>query len=43
MCNFIEKLVLSKKWIKKLSLFLYYIEKDNFSTLEEQERFNKKK
>ena len=37
MCNFIEKLVLSKKWIKKLSLFLYYIEKDNFSTLEEQE------
>ena len=35
--NFIERLILSKKWIRRLSLFCYYIEKDNFSTLEEQE------
>ena len=36
-CNFIERLILSKKWMRRLSFFLYYIEKDNFSTLEEEE------
>ena len=35
--NFIERLILSKKWIRRLSFFLCYIEKDNFSTLEERE------
>ena len=29
--------MLSKKWIRRLSLFFHHIEKDNFSALEEQE------
>ena len=36
-CNFFERLMLSKKWIRRLSLFFHHIEKDNFSALEEQE------
>lgn len=35
--NFIERLILSKKWMRRLSFFFHHIEKDNFSTLEEQE------
>ena len=36
--NFIERLILSKKWIRRLSFFFAcYIEKDNFSTMEERE------
>ena len=35
--NLLERLILSKKWIRRLSLFLHHVEKDNFSTLEEHE------
>ena len=35
--NFIARLILSKKWIRRLSLFFYIIERDNNSTLEEKE------
>jgi hypothetical protein len=35
--NLFERLILSKKWIRRLSLFLHHVEKDNFSTLEEHE------
>lgn len=33
----IERLILSKKWIGRLSLFFYHIEKDHLSTLDEHE------
>lgn len=35
--NFIERVILSKKWMRRLSFLLYHIEKDNFSLLEERE------
>jgi hypothetical protein len=36
-CTYIERLILSKKWLRRLSFFFHIIEKDNFSTLKEQE------
>ena len=36
-CNWIEKIILSKKWMRRLSFFVHHVEKDNFSTLEERE------
>lgn len=36
-CNFIERLILSQKWTRRLSLFFHIIEKDNFSVLYENE------
>ena len=36
-CNFIERLILSKKWMRRLSFLFHYIEKDNVTTLEERE------
>ena len=35
--NFFERLILSKKWMKRFSFFFHIVEKDNLSTLEEQE------
>ena len=35
--NFTERLILSKKWMRRLSFLFHYIEKDNVTTLEEQE------
>ena len=35
--DFIERLILSQKWMKRLSFLSHYIEKDSFSILEEQE------
>ena len=35
--NFLERLILSEKWLNRLSFFFYIIEKDNLSTLEEKE------
>ena len=35
--NFLERLILSEKWLNRLSFFFYIIEKDNLSTLEEHE------
>ena len=36
-CNFIESLIFSKKWMRRLSFFFHHIEKDNFCMLDEEE------
>jgi hypothetical protein len=35
--NYFERLILSKKWMQRLSFLFHYIEKDNGTTLEEHE------
>ena len=35
--NFIERLIISKKWMRRLSFFFKHIERDNFSSIEERE------